>query len=238
MSKNYNKIIFFIFTLFSILILAFQNGTSTLIDKGLEDDPFFKGIDINDTSLEVNSSSSGNISYVLTTYSQIKNYLFKFELIPTQDLSKEFLYFILINNSNGSIISRTGYSTSDEIVKKAKIIINNILYYIFSLIEKTQPQNVVEFSKISTYEKDIFKKNRGQKIRIVLEIENWNIEINDIGNDFMIDYIYCTSKTPSKFRKVFMILELIPISYNLFGDVIREFLINNTLKNDLLHNMY
>jgi len=238
MFKKSKKIFFFILILLLIFSFSFQDNLSTLIDKGLEDDPFFKGIDINDTSLEVSSSSAGNISYILTTYSQLKNYLFRFELIPTPDLSKEFLYFILINNSNGSVISKSGYSISDEIATKSKIIISNILYYIFQLIEKAQPQNVIEFSKISTYEKDLFKKNRGQKIRLVLEIENWTIEINDIGNDFMIDYIYCTSKTPSRFRKKIMLLELIPISYNMFGEVIKEFFINNIIKNELLVKMY
>ncbi|MFN3412332.1 MAG: hypothetical protein ACK4YF_09260 [Exilispira sp.] len=234
-----NKIkIIILFFIFVFINFSFQNASSSLIDQNLEDDPFFKGIDINDTSLEVNSASSGNISYVLTTFSQIKNYLFRFELIPTSDYSKEFLYFTLINNSNGAVISKSGYSVSEDIGIKAKVIINNILVYFYKLIAETQPQNVIEFNKISTFEKDIFKKNRGQKIRIVLDIENWIIEINDVGNDFMIDYIYCTSKTPSRFRKKIMLIELIPINYNLFGEVIKEFFINNIIKNDLLINMY
>lgn len=226
-------VLIFVFSLFS-----FQNDTSTLIDQGLEEDPFFKGIDINDTSLEVNSTSAGNISYILTTYSQIKNYLFRFELIPTSDYSKEFLYFSLINNTNGSVISRSGYGVSEDIAIKAKTIINNILSYFYKLIEKAEPQNVIEISKLSTYEKDLFKKNRGQKIRIVLEIDNWTLEINDIGNDFTIDYIYCTSKTPSKNRKKIMLIELIPISYNMFGELIRNFFINNNIKNNLLLGLY
>lgn len=238
MKKIKFKIFFFLFISLIFSFLSLQESTITLIDQGLEEDPFFKGLDINDTSLEVNSTSAGNISYILTTYSQLKNYLFRFELIPTSDYSKEFLYFILINNSNGTIISKSGYSVSEEIGIKAKIIITNILRYFYSLIIKSQPQNIIEFTKISTYEKDLFKKNRGQKIRIVLEIENWIIEINDIGNDFMIDYIYCTSKTASKFRKKIMLIELIPIAYNMFGEVIKDFFINNTIKNDLIINMY
>ena len=238
MEKKYFKFITLVFLFTITLFYSFQDNYSTLIDKGLEEDPFFKGIDINDTSCEVSSSSAGNISYILTTYSKIKNYLFRFELIPTSDLSKEFLYLTLINNSNGSVISKSGYSVSDEIGYKAKIIISNILNYFYYLIKNAQPQNIAEFTKISTYEKDIFKKNRGQKIRIVLDIENWIIEINDIGNDFTIDYIYCTSKTPSQYRKKIMLIELIPIYYNMFGETIKDFFLNNTIKNDLLISMY
>jgi hypothetical protein len=236
--KRINKYLFIIILISLFTIYSFQDNISSLIDQGLENDPFFQGIDINDTSLEVNSSSAGNISYVLTTYSQIKNYLFRFELIPTSDYSKEFLYFTLINNSNGSVISKSGYSVSEDVAIKAELILNNILNYFSRLIEEAKPQNVIEFTKISTYEKDLFKRTRGEKIRIVLDIENWTIEINDIGNDFTIDYIYCTSKTPSKYRKKIMLVELIPISYNIFGEVIKDYFLNNTIKNELLTSMY
>lgn len=236
--ERINKNILIMIFIFLFIIYSFQDNNSSLIDQGLENDPFFQGIDINDTSLEVNSSSAGNISYVLTTYSQIKNYLFRFELVPTSDYSKEFLYFTLINNSNGSVISRSGYSVSEDIAIKAKLILNNILNYFSRIIEEVKPQNVVEFTKISTYEKDIFRRIRGEKIRIVLDIEDWTLEINDVGNDFTIDYIYCTSKKPSKYRKKIMLIELIPISYNMFGEVIKNFFINNNIKNELLTNMY
>ncbi len=89
-------ILIIIFT--SLCFFSQSNDTASLIDQGLENDPLFQRIDIRDTSLEVSSSSTGNISYILTVFSPAKNYLIRFELIPTSDFTKEFLYLSMINN--------------------------------------------------------------------------------------------------------------------------------------------
>jgi hypothetical protein len=229
-------ILIIIFT--SLCFFSQSNDTVSLIDQGLENDPLFQRIDIRDTSLEVSSSSTGNISYILTVFSPAKNYLIRFELIPTSDFTKEFLYLSMINNITNATIVRNGYSISEEIATKGIIIIKNILNYFFNSISKAEPNDFQEISKITTYEKDIFRKNRAQKTRLVISKDGWMIEINDVGSDFTIDSIYCTSINPSINRKKIMVIELVPIYSNLFGEVIKEFFLNHPIQSDLILGMY
>jgi len=73
---------------------------------------------------------------------------------------------------------------------------------------------------------------------MVLSKDGLMIEINDVWSDFTIDSIYCTSINPSANRKKIMVIELVPIYSNLFGEVIKEFFLNHPIQNDLIIGLY